>query len=90
MGCEQKVTIANEMGIHVRPATAVAEAARRYRARVVIEKAGQEVDAKSCIELLTLAAVKGSELLIRAEGEDAEEAVADLIRLIESGFGEIK
>lgn len=66
----------------------MASTAREFRARIRIVKGAQEVDAKSCIELLTLAAVQGTELLIRAEGDDAREAVDALANLIESGFSE--
>lgn len=89
MPYQEAVTIQNEMGLHVRPATAVAELARRYRAAIRIVKGAQRVDAKSCIELLTLAATKGTELVIEADGDDARTAVADLVKLIGSGFDEV-
>lgn len=76
------------MGMHVRPATAVADAARRFAASIQLVKDGQPVDAKSCIELLTLAAVQGTELLVRAKGADAVQAVQVVADLIDSGFGE--
>ena len=88
MESEKIVRIRNKMGMHVRPATALADAARKFAASVQIVKDGQPVDAKSCIELLTLAAVEGTELLVRAQGTDAPLAVETIAKLIDSGFGE--
>jgi len=88
MESEKIVRIRNKMGMHVRPATAVADTARRFAASIQIVKDGQPVDAKSCIELLTLAAVQGTELLVRAQGTDAPSAVDAISKLIDSGFGE--
>lgn len=88
MEAQRLVRIRNKMGMHVRPATAVADAARRFSATIQLVKDGQPVDAKSCIELLTLAAVQGTELLVRAQGSDALQAVQAVADLIDSGFGE--
>lgn len=88
MIAEKEVTVRNTLGIHVRPATNMAEAAGRFRSQVSVIKDGKAVNAKSSVELLTMAAVSGTELQIRAEGEDAQEAVDLIARLIETGFGE--
>lgn len=88
MEAQRLVIVRNKMGMHVRPATAVADAARRFAASIQLVKDGQPVDAKSCIELLTLAAVQGTELLVRAKGADAVQAVQVVADLIDSGFGE--
>ncbi len=86
---ECEVVLTNKMGLHARPSTQIATAAGRYAADVQIGKGGMSVDAKSVLELLMLAAECGSILSIRAEGEDAEVAVAQLSQLIESRFGEL-
>jgi phosphocarrier protein len=73
----------------VRPATHFAETASKYRSRIwVIKEPGPGINAKSSIDLLMLAAVAGTRLTVRAEGDDAQEAVDVLTRMIESKFGE--
>lgn len=88
MIAEKQVTILNALGLHVRPSAEFAEAAGRFRSSVQVIKDGQVVNAKSSIDLLTLAAVAGTQLTLRAEGEDARAAVEALARLIEGKFGE--
>lgn len=88
MTAEKHVTILNTLGLHVRPSAEFAGTASRFRSRVSVIKEGQAVNAKSSIDLLTLAAVAGTQLTLRAEGEDAGQAVEALARLIESKFGE--
>lgn len=85
---EQKVVILNRLGIHARPAQLLAQEAGKYTARVVIEKDGVEVDARSVLGLMMLVASQGSVITVRAEGEDAQEAVTAIVRLVEQGFGE--
>jgi len=89
MIAERQVTILNVLGLHVRPATHFAEMASKYRSRIsVIKEDGPEINAKSSIDLLMLAAVAGTKLTLRAEGDDAREAVDALIRMIEEKFDE--
>ena len=88
MPAERNVTIKNPLGLHVRPSTRFAETASKFRSDVQVIKDGQAVNAKSSIDLLTLAAVEGTELTLRAEGDDASQAIDELSALIESGFGE--
>ncbi|HLF92803.1 MAG TPA: HPr family phosphocarrier protein [Planctomycetota bacterium] len=85
---ERNVTILNTLGLHVRPSAAFAGAASKFRCAVSVIKDGQAVNAKSSIDLLTLAAVAGTELTLRAEGDDAREAIDALAALIETRFGE--
>jgi phosphotransferase system HPr (HPr) family protein len=87
MKSERQVTIINEKGFHVRPATKFAQVAARFRARIEVVKDGETVNGKSSIDLLTLAAEPGAVLLIRAEGEDAEAAVTELSGLVQDKFG---
>jgi phosphocarrier protein len=88
MLAERQVTVLNALGLHVRPSAEFAGTASKFRSRVSVVKDGQAVNAKSSIDLLTLAAVAGTQLTLRAEGEDANDAVDALVRLIESRFGE--
>lgn len=80
--------IKNKLGIHARVAAKMVGVASRYRAKIYLEKDGQEVNAKSLLGILTLACPQHSFLTIRAEGDDAGEAVEDFARLIEDKFGE--
>ena len=84
----QTFEITNRLGIHARVAAKLVEAASRFRAKIFLEKDGQEVDARSILGILTLFCPKGSRLTVRAEGIDAAEAVAAFGRLIADKFGE--
>ena len=86
---ESKVVITNKMGLHARPSTQIATTASRFQADIRIVKDGQEVDAKSVLELLMLAAECGSELVITADGDDAKDATAAIAKLVEGRFGEL-
>lgn len=88
MAVERQVEIRNTLGLHVRPSTAVAQAASKFPCAIRILKEGQNVNAKSSLELLTLAAVQGTRLTVRAEGDREAEAVETVATLIESKFGE--
>ena len=85
---ERTVIIQNKLGIHVRPAAQIAELANKYNADVIFVRDNILANAKSIIELLTLGAVGGSILTIKAEGVDAEQSVVALQQLIETKFGE--
>jgi len=88
MVAERHVTIQNTLGLHVRPSAEFAGTAAKFKSRVSVLKDGQTVNAKSSIDLLTLAAVEGTRLTLRAEGDDADQAVEALSKLIDSKFGE--
>lgn len=88
MVSEKQVTIQNTLGLHVRPSAEFAGTASKFKCRVSVLKDGQTVNAKSSIDLLTLAAVAGTRLTLRAEGDDADQAVEALSKLIDSKFGE--
>jgi phosphocarrier protein len=80
--------IVNTLGLHARAAAQLVQTANRYKAEVLVDKDGQEVNGKSIMGVLTLAAAKGSEITVTVEGEDAEKALEALAKVIESGFGE--
>jgi phosphocarrier protein HPr len=86
---EQTVVLTNRMGLHARPSTQIATTASRFNADLTITKDDMTVDAKSVLELLMLAAECGSELTVRAEGDDAAAAVKAIAKLIETRFGEL-
>lgn len=82
------VRIRNQLGLHARPASRFVQLAGEFDAEIRVEKDGVEVNGKSVMGILMLAAEQGSELTIRAEGGDASDAVAALGDLVESGFDE--
>lgn len=84
----QQVIVRNAQGLHARPAHAFVMLAKQYAAEIEVEKDGERVDGKSILSILTLVAVQGTRLVIRAAGEDASEAVAALAQLFERNFDE--
>jgi phosphocarrier protein HPr len=85
---ERTFTIVNSLGMHARPAAMVVQTANKFRSDVLFEKDGLQINAKSIMGVLTLAAGKGSTVVVICEGEDAEAALAALAKVFESGFGE--
>lgn len=83
-----RVTIVNQLGMHARPATLFTDTAHEFRASVRVAKGDEVVDGKSIMHLMMLAATRGTELEITAEGEDAQACVDALVRLIGNGFDE--
>ncbi len=82
------VVIVNTEGLHARPADMLARTAIKFRSRIEVLCRSERVDAKSTLNLLVLGATQGTELIIEADGDDAEEAVDALAALIAGGFGE--
>ena len=80
--------IVNRLGLHARPAAEFVKVAARFHASVAVRKDALEVNGKSIMGMMMLAAECGSELLIRAEGEDADAALDALRALVGAGFGE--
>jgi phosphocarrier protein len=85
---ERTFLIVNALGLHARAAAQLVQAANRYRSEVHVEKDGVQVNGKSIMGVLTLAAAKGTEIVVSCEGDDAPEAMKALATLIEAGFGE--
>jgi phosphotransferase system HPr (HPr) family protein len=81
-----EVILPTENGLHARPATKFVEVASRYGCEITVTKDGMVVDGKSVIEILTLAAEQGTHLVITGDGDDAQEAVETLAKLVERGF----
>lgn len=85
---KKEFTILNKLGIHARPAAQFVKTANRFDADVFVEKDGEEVDGKSIMGLMMLAAGHGSVILVTTEGADADAAMAALGDLIERKFEE--
>lgn len=85
---EQAVPIMNSLGLHARPAAEFVKIANRFKASVAVRKDDMEVNGKSIMGMMMLAAECGSELWIRADGDDAEAALEALSALVRAGFGE--
>lgn len=86
---ERTVEIVNVLGFHARPAAEFVRLAGSFGCTVWLEKDGLEVNAKSIMGVLMLAAEKGTQLIVRAEGSDAEAAVDALAGLVAKGFEEM-
>ncbi len=82
------VMITNELGMHARSAAKIVEIARHAESEVRLARDDDEVDAKSVIDILTLACAKGSEITIRIEDSSDMEILNAILELIETGFGE--
>ncbi len=85
---ERRVTIRNRAGLHTRPAATLVKTAARFQAEFTIRKEDFEINGKSIIGVMTLAAEQGSQLTLRFEGADEEDAAAAVVELFEQGFGE--
>ena len=84
------VSIPNKLGLHARPAMIFVEAASKLESDVTVRRCDQDdtVDGKSIMQMMMLAATRGTELEIAATGVDADEAVKALVKLVKSGFQE--
>lgn len=85
---ETRLIIRNKVGLHARPAVLFVQAAQRFQSDVRVIKDGKEGNAKSFKAVLALAVNQNDEVLVRAEGADAEAALAALTQLVEDNFGE--
>ena len=84
----KQVKISNSLGLHARPAMQLVDMANRFEADLQIAKGKQLVDAKSIMQVMTLAATQGTKLPLSAIGPDASEALDAMAGLIAEGFGE--
>lgn len=80
--------IISKLGLHARPSAQLVSVTSKFQSEVFITKEGLRINAKSIMGVMMLAAEKGSELLIEADGPDEEAAVETVVQLIQSGFGE--
>lgn len=84
----QEFTITNKLGIHARPAAQFVKTANKFNAEITVEKDGEEIDGKSIMGLMMLAAGHGSTLTITTEGNDAEASLQAIGELIARNFEE--
>ena len=84
----QSVVVVNQLGMHARAAAKFVHLATRYQARVRVARDAREMDGKSIMGILLLAAARGSTITISADGTDEHDAVCALVALVEAGFGE--
>jgi len=82
------ICVVNTLGLHARPASLLAKLASKYRADITVRKGNDEVNAKSIMGIITLAASRDAVLHFTASGPDAEPAIAAIVELIEGKFGE--
>lgn len=84
----QEVEIVNKLGMHARAAAKFVTLASRFQSDIVVRRGDREVNAKSIMGVMMLAAAKGAVIEIRAQGEDAEEALEELVGLVNKRFDE--
>jgi len=83
---EREVTVENTYGLHARAAAILVTQASKFKSRIELEKDGQVVDGKSIMGILMLAAAKGSNLKLRADGEDEDNAIEELSTLLSTNL----
>ncbi len=83
---KKKITIKNKLGMHARAAVKFVNVANRFKSSVKIEKDGNEIDGKSILGILTLAAVQGTEIVLKVSGKDEDKALSALLELINNKF----
>ena len=86
---ERTVTVVNRLGLHARPAAEFVKVASKYESNITVCKDSTEVNGKSILGVMTLAAECGSELVLRATGSDAEAALEAIIAVATKDFGDL-
>ncbi len=87
---EREVTVTNRAGLHTRPASMIVKKASEFEAEFFIHKDGYEINGKSIIGVMTLAAEQGANLMLVFDGPDEANAAEALTELFKDGFGEVK
>ena len=83
-----ELVIQNETGLHARPAKVLVNLAKRFKSSISIQHGGKRANAKSMVSILTLGAGRGSDITVQIEGEDEENALAEIEAAIRSGLGD--
>ena len=83
-----ELVILNETGLHARPAKVLVNLAKQFKSNISLQHKGKRANAKSMVSVLTLGAVRGSDIIVQAEGVDEEKAIAELEAAILSGLGD--
>jgi phosphocarrier protein HPr len=88
---ESKIKIINQLGLHARAAAQLVRLAGKFKSKITLMRTDNKVmaDAKSILSVLTLAAARGTELELKVEGEDEDEAARAIQEIIKNGFGEL-
>ena len=84
----RELEILNQYGIHARPAALFVKTASRFDAEITVERGGNKVSGKSIMGLMMLAAAHGTSIVVEVMGDDEEDAMNAIERLVEGGFGE--
>lgn len=82
MVVKKKITIKNKLGLHARPAALFVQTANKYDCDITVKKGAEEVNGKSIMGIMMLAAGKGDVIHIKAEGDDADKALDELVKLL--------
>lgn len=85
---KKELLIENKLGLHARAAAQIVKSASGYTSKIVLSKDNLEVDGKSIMGIMMLAAAKGSTVMLQVHGEDEDQALAGLERLFKDKFGE--
>lgn len=86
---EKKIVIKNKQGLHARPAALFVQIANKFTSDIIVQKGKQEVNGKSIMGIMMLAAGKGSRITIKANGKDAQQAVIELEGLLSGKIDEL-
>jgi len=86
----REIEIKNKLGLHARAAAKLVHTAARFKADIKVRKGDEEVDGKSILGILLLAAGRGSTITVKADGEDEREALDAVEKLIEAKFDEVE
>jgi phosphocarrier protein HPr len=86
--CCKELVILNRLGMHARPSARFVKVSNKFKSEIWVEKDGEQVNGKSIMGLMMLAAGQGSKLRVTAEGPDAEKALQDLETLVQGRFDE--
>ena len=84
---QKTVTVNSAHGLHARPAALIVKTATKFRSEFFIERDGMKVNGKSIMGVMMLAAENGAELILSADGVDAEYLIEEIAAMIEGGFG---
>ena len=84
----REITIINKLGLHARAAAKLVATASHFQSSIILEKAGNQVNGKSIMGVMMLAAGKGSNIILNIDGEDEDRALTAICELIENRFGE--
>ncbi len=85
---QSAITIQNRLGLHARPAMAFVDTANAFTSDIRVNKGDQDVDGKSIMQMMMLAATQGTKLVVRAKGDDADAAIKALRELVDRKFDE--